>query len=54
VDQTLRNRKHILNIVILEGFLEKTETMKKTTAITCLFLDIGGVLLTDRLGSRGS
>lgn len=23
------------------------ETMKKTTAITCLFLDVGGVLLTD-------
>jgi putative hydrolase of the HAD superfamily len=25
----------------------KEETMKKTTAITCLFLDIGGVLLTN-------
>jgi len=30
-----------------ESPLTKAETMKKTTAITCLFLDIGGVLLTD-------
>jgi putative hydrolase of the HAD superfamily len=29
------------------GFLLPPKTMKKTTAITCLFLDIGGVLLTD-------
>jgi putative hydrolase of the HAD superfamily len=27
--------------------LAEEKTMKKTTAITCLFLDIGGVLLTD-------
>jgi putative hydrolase of the HAD superfamily len=25
----------------------KEKTMKKANAITCLFLDIGGVLLTD-------
>ena len=30
-----------------ENSLAKAKTMKKTTAITCLFLDIGGVLLTD-------
>jgi hypothetical protein len=36
--------------------LTEEMTMKKTTAITCVFLDIGGILLTDgcnRAARRG-